>query len=80
MFELKTIDSFSITWDAEVSDTEDKDKNKEATVTFDVNWTSEHTDINPSNIVLSTSTHSEDFSDSDISVKQDDVCDIVFEG
>lgn len=80
LFELKTIDSFSITWDAEVSDTEDKDKNKEATVTFDVNWTSEHTDINPSNIVLSTSTHSEDFSDSDISVKQDDVCDIVFEG
>lgn len=80
LFELKTIDSFSITWDAEVSDTEDKNKNKEATVTFDVNWTSEHTDINPSNIVLSTSTHSEDFSDSDISVKQDDVCNIIFEG
>lgn len=80
LFELKTIDSFSITWDAEVSDTEDKTKNKEAKVTFDVNWTSGHKDINPSNIVLSTSTHSDGFSDQDISVKQGDSCQISFDG
>lgn len=80
LFELKTIDSFSVTWDAEVFDTEDKDKNKEAKVTFDVNWTSSHSDINPSNVRLSVSKHSEGFEDSDISVKQGDNCNIQFSG
>lgn len=80
LFELKTIDSFSITWDAEVKDTEDKNKNKEAEVTFDVNWTSSHPTINPSNMILSVSKHSEGFGDSDISVKQGNNCDVEFSG
>ena len=80
LFELKTIDSFSITWDAEVVDTEDPKKNKEAKVTFDANWTSSHSTINPSNMILSVSKHSDGFEDSDISVKQGNNCEIELDG
>lgn len=85
LFELKTIDSFSITWDTEVTDTEvtdtsGKNKNKEAKVTFDVNWTSGHSEINPTNIILSKSEPSTGFDVGDISVKQNDSCIITPEG
>lgn len=80
LFELKTIDSFSVTWDATVTDTSDTNKNKEASVTFDLNWTSSHKDINPTSAVLTESKTSSGFTQSDISVKQDDSCKIEFTG
>lgn len=49
LFELKTIDSFTVTWDADVVDNTGADKetyDKVATVTFNLNWTSSHTTIN----------------------------------
>lgn len=58
LFELKVIDSFSVTWDAEVDtigDSSSGANDKEATVKFNVNYTSEHPDINLKHIILSDS-------------------------
>lgn len=71
IFELKTIDSLSITWDASVQDYENG--NKQATVTFDTNWTSSNPKINIDSLVLSSSSFTS-FSKQDISVTQGDVC------
>lgn len=57
LFELKVIDSFSVAWDANVEDIEG-DLDKEATITFNLEWTSSSSEINPSHIVL---TESSDF-------------------
>lgn len=54
LFELKAIDSLSITWDAEVNDTE-QESDKSATITFYANWTSNHTKINPKYLLMSKS-------------------------
>lgn len=70
IFELKTIDSLSITWDASVEDVEGQ---KQATVTFDTNWTSSNPKINIDSLVLSSSSFTT-FSEQDISVHQGDVC------
>lgn len=65
LFELKIIDTFSATWDAEVEDiegvTEEQAKagvsNKEATIYFNVNYTSEHKKINLKHILLTSSNY-----------------------
>lgn len=54
LFELKVIDSFSVAWDADVEDIEG-DLDKEATITFNLEWTSSDSRINPSHIVLTDS-------------------------
>lgn len=54
LFELKVIDSFSVAWDAGVEDIEG-DLDKEATITFNLEWTSSDSRINPSHIVLTDS-------------------------
>lgn len=54
LFELKVIDSFSVAWDANVEDIEE-DLDKEATITFNLEWTSSDSRINPSHIVLTDS-------------------------
>lgn len=51
LFELKMIDSYSLTWDAEVENNDGttysvKDYDKVATIYFDTNWTSSHSKIN----------------------------------
>lgn len=46
LFELKVIDSFSVTWDAQVSNISSGSYNKEADITFYLNYTSEHPQIN----------------------------------
>lgn len=76
LFELKTIDSFSITWDANVSENDSEEKDKSANVLFDVNWTSGDKKINVSRIVLSQSTLSQGFQKSDIPVKEGDSCQV----
>ena len=76
LFELKIIDSFSITWDANVSENGQEEKDKRANILFDVNWTSGDKRINVSRIVLSQSTPSEGFQESDIPVKEGDSCQI----
>lgn len=58
LFELKVIDSFSVTWDAEVNtigESESGTNDKEAIVQFNVNYTSEHSDVNLKHIILSDS-------------------------
>lgn len=58
LFELKIIDSFSVTWDAEVNtigESSSGTNDKEAIVTFNVNYTSDHTDINLKHIILTDS-------------------------
>lgn len=54
LFELKVIDSFSVAWDADVEDIEG-DLDKKATITFNLEWTSSDSRINPSHIVLTDS-------------------------
>lgn len=76
LFELKTIDTFSITWDANVSENNQEGRDKSAKVLFDVNWTSEDKGINVSRIVLSQSTLSKGFQESDIPVKEGYSCQV----
>lgn len=59
LFELKIIDTFSVTWDADVEDIEDAEEgenNKKAKIYFNVNYTSSHPNINLSHVILSDST------------------------
>lgn len=59
LLELKVIDSFSVTWDAEITNISgDFDKN--AKIKFYVNYTSEHQQINPSYVILTDSTNEGD--------------------
>lgn len=69
LFELKVIDSFSLTWDADVSDasvsdTDESDAegqqsyDKKATIKFEMNWTSSDSVINPKYAILEQSTYS----------------------
>lgn len=76
LFELKTIDSFSVTWDANVSENNSEEKDKSASVLFDVNWTSGDERINISRIVLSQSEFSQGFQESDIPVQKGDSCQV----
>lgn len=63
LFELKIIDTFSATWDAEVEDIEGVTKeqaesgtlNKEATIHFNINYTSDHKKINLKHVLLTDS-------------------------
>lgn len=63
LFELKIIDTFSATWDAEVEDIEGVTKeqaesgtlNKEATIHFNINYTSDHKKINLKHVLLTGS-------------------------
>ena len=58
LFELKVIDSFSVTWDAEVNtigESGSGTNDKEAIIQFNVNYTSEHPDVNLKHIILSYS-------------------------
>lgn len=71
LFELKTIDSLSVTWDAEVKDTQD---GKKAVITFNTNWTSTSPKINVDKLVLSESTLSKNLSST---VTEGDVCSII---
>lgn len=76
LFELKTIDSFSITWDANVSENNLEEKDKSANVLFDVNWTSGDERINVSRIVLSQSEFSQGFQKLDSPVQEGDSCQV----
>lgn len=69
LFELKVIDSFSVAWDANVNDIEGN-PDKEAEITFNLEWTSSDSRINPSHVVL---TESSTFG-GNTDVKQDNVC------
>lgn len=63
LFELKVIDTFSATWDADVKDIEGVTKeqaqkgvlNKEATIHFNINYTSDHKQINLKHVLLTGS-------------------------
>ena len=55
LFELKIIDSFSVTWDAEVTNIESGNYNKEANIVFYLNYTSEHPDINMKYAIITDS-------------------------
>lgn len=63
LFELKTINTFSVTWDAEVEDIsgvteeqiEEGINNKEAQVFFNINYTSDHQKINLKHVLLTDS-------------------------
>ena len=63
LFELKVINTFSATWDADVKDIEGVTKeqaqagilNKEATIHFNINYTSDHKKINLKHILLTDS-------------------------
>lgn len=55
LFEVEIIKSFELTWDAEVEDISDGDYDKQATIYFNSNWTSDDPIINPSYLVLSDS-------------------------
>lgn len=72
LFELKVIDSFSVSWDANVEDDVDAELNKSAEITFNLEWTSSDPRINPSSVVL---TKSSKFGGS-TEVKEDYVCDL----
>ena len=52
LFELKIIDTFSVTWDAEV---EGEDSEKTAKIKFNINYTSDHEKINLKHIILTES-------------------------
>lgn len=71
LFELKVIDSFSVAWDANVKDIEG-DLDKEATITFNLEWTSSDPRINPSHVVL---TNSSEFRGT-TEVTKDKVCEL----
>ena len=73
LFELKVIDSFTITWDAEVTG---EDKEKTAKITFNVNYTSEHKDINLKYILLTDSSATEGLT---CPVKTGDYCEVKSE-
>lgn len=70
LFELKVVDSFSVAWDADVEDIEEGDLDKQATVTFNLEWTSSDPRINPSHAVLTESSPFKGTTD----VKKDNVC------
>ena len=55
LFEVEIIKSFELTWDAEVEDVSNGDYDKQATIYFNSNWTSDDPIINPSYLVLSDS-------------------------
>lgn len=55
LFELKVIDSFSVTWNANVIDLEEGEYDKEAKINFDLEWTSSHESINPKYVKLTES-------------------------
>lgn len=55
LFELKTIDSFNVTWDAYVTNIQDSTNDKQATIYFNLDWQSSHPSINPAYVVLSES-------------------------
>lgn len=55
LFELKIIDSFSVTWDANVTNISSGDYNKEADITFYLNYTSQHPDINMKYAIITDS-------------------------
>lgn len=59
LLELKVIDSFSLTWDAEVTDIDNGDYNKEARIMFEMNWTSSYSVINPKYAILEQSNYSD---------------------
>lgn len=69
LFELKVIDSFSVSWDANVEDV-NAELDKSAEITFNLEWTSSDSRINPSHAVL---TESSEFGGS-TEVKKDNVC------
>lgn len=52
LFELQVIDSFSVTWDATVNTIQEGENDKEAVITFNINYTSSHPDINLKYILL----------------------------
>lgn len=56
LFELKVIDTFSVTWDADIEDIDDETYNKKATIKFNINYTSSHPNINLSHAILSNYT------------------------
>ena len=65
LLELKVIDTFSVTWDAEVSDFNEvtlQGYDKEAIITFYVNYTSSNPVINPKYILITDSTREGEFS------------------
>ena len=63
LFELKVIDSFSLTWDADVIDIEGQEQyDKTATIKFEMNWTSSDPDINPKYAILEQSKYSDNLS------------------
>ncbi len=55
LFEVEIIDSFELTWDAEVVDINTTKYDKKATIYFNTNWSSSNSIINPRYLVLSTS-------------------------
>lgn len=55
LFELKTIDSFNVTWDAQVANIQDTTNDKQATIYFNLDWQSSHPTINPAYAILSQS-------------------------
>lgn len=55
LFEVETINSFELTWDAIVQDLDEKNYDKQVTIKFNSNWSSSNYSINPKYLVLSTS-------------------------
>ena len=55
LFELKIIDSFSVTWDATVEDINEGEYNKKATIIFNTDWTSSNDSIKPKYLILKDS-------------------------
>lgn len=59
LFELKVIDSFSLTWDSQVQNVEGSNYDRQAEILFEMNWTSSDSKINPKWGVLERSDYSE---------------------
>lgn len=57
LFEVRIIDSFSVTWDATVSsiDSDENGNDKEATITFNINYTSNNQEINLKYVIITDS-------------------------
>lgn len=59
LFEVEIIDSFELTWDADVQDIQSSQYDKQATIKFNSNWSSSNPSINPKYLVLSESNGSD---------------------
>lgn len=78
LFELKVIDSFSLTWDANVVDIEgQQDYDKAAAIKFEMNWTSSNSVINPKYAILEQSTYSDVLNAINEEIKEGSSCEFT---